>query len=202
MVCGCGMTCSNEDCGRSRRPGIEDQRWSHRSDTQWPGDREVGWHCVRSAPCTWRQEAWVSWLSLKTKVDGLLVVWPQNTQTVFSCLASKPVVTVFSGLASKPVGRVYRFGSQNWQMRFCDLGLKITVAVSWFGPQNHADFDFSVVSQNRRREDNAGYVSRSGSLFHLKASRARVSQSDLKTGGGVTAGGARGTITEVASGSS
>jgi hypothetical protein len=36
-----------------------------------PGDREVGWRRVRSAPCTWRREARVSWLSLKTKVDGL-----------------------------------------------------------------------------------------------------------------------------------
>jgi hypothetical protein len=33
---------------------------------------------VWSAPCMWRRGAQVSWLSLKTKVDGLLVVWPQN----------------------------------------------------------------------------------------------------------------------------
>jgi hypothetical protein len=33
---------------------------------------------VRSAPCTWRRGARVSCLSLKTKVDGLPVVWPQN----------------------------------------------------------------------------------------------------------------------------
>jgi hypothetical protein len=33
---------------------------------------------VRSAPCTWRRGARVSWLSLKTKVDDLLVVWHQN----------------------------------------------------------------------------------------------------------------------------
>jgi hypothetical protein len=26
----------------------------------------------------WRQEMQVSWLSLKTKVNNLLVVWPQN----------------------------------------------------------------------------------------------------------------------------
>jgi hypothetical protein len=38
----CGMTCSDDDHGRSRRPGAEDQRWSHRLGTQWPGDREVG----------------------------------------------------------------------------------------------------------------------------------------------------------------
>jgi hypothetical protein len=39
----CGMTCSDEDHGRSRRLGAEDRGWSHRSDTRWPGDREVGW---------------------------------------------------------------------------------------------------------------------------------------------------------------
>jgi hypothetical protein len=33
----------------------------------------------------------------------------------------------------------------------------------------------------------------------MKASLARISQSGLKTGGGVTMGGARGTIPEVAS---
>jgi hypothetical protein len=38
----CGMTCSNEDCGRSRRPSAEDRGWSHKSGTRWPGDREVG----------------------------------------------------------------------------------------------------------------------------------------------------------------
>jgi hypothetical protein len=42
-----------------------------------------------------------------------------------------------------------------------------------------------------------GHTSRSGSLLRLEASHARVSQSGLKTSGGVTAGGARGTIAEV-----
>jgi hypothetical protein len=36
------MTCSDEDRGRSRRPSAEDRELSHRSDTQWPGGREVG----------------------------------------------------------------------------------------------------------------------------------------------------------------
>jgi hypothetical protein len=67
----CGMTCSDEDRGRGRRSDAEDRGWSHRSGTQWPGDRETGWHRVRSAPGTWRLGAWVSWLSLKTMVDGL-----------------------------------------------------------------------------------------------------------------------------------
>jgi hypothetical protein len=44
-----------------------------------------------------------------------------------------------------------------------------------------------------------GHASRSSSLLHMEASLARVSQSGLKTGGGATVGGARGTIAEVAS---
>jgi hypothetical protein len=43
------------------------------------------------------------------------------------------------------------------------------------------------------------HASRSSGLLRMEASLARVSQSGLKTGGGVTAGDARGTITEVAS---
>jgi hypothetical protein len=38
----CVMACSDEDRGKSRRPGVEDRRWSHRSGTRWPGDQEVG----------------------------------------------------------------------------------------------------------------------------------------------------------------
>jgi hypothetical protein len=57
----------------------------------------------------------------------------------------------------------------------------------------------SVAPQNRRREVGAGHTSRSSSLLGVKASQARVSQSGLKTGGGATTGGARGTIVEVAS---
>jgi hypothetical protein len=67
----CGMACSDENRGRSRRPGAEDQRRSHKSGTRWPGGREVGWRRMWSAPGMWRLGAWVSWLSLKTKVDGL-----------------------------------------------------------------------------------------------------------------------------------
>jgi hypothetical protein len=71
--------------------------------------------------------------------------------------------------------------------------------VSWFGPQNQAGFGLLVAPQNRRREVGVGHASRSSGLLHVEASLARVSQSGLKTGGGVTAGGARGTIMEVAS---
>jgi hypothetical protein len=51
------MTCSDEDRGRSRRPGAEDRGWSHMSGTQWLDDQKVGSHCVWSAPCMWRREA-------------------------------------------------------------------------------------------------------------------------------------------------
>jgi hypothetical protein len=67
----CGMACSDENRGRSRRPGAEDRGWPHMSGTRWLGGREVEWRRVRSAPGTWRLGAWVSWLSLKIMVDGL-----------------------------------------------------------------------------------------------------------------------------------
>jgi hypothetical protein len=78
------MACSDEDRGRSRRPGAEDQGWSHRSGTRWPGGREIGWRHVQSAPGTWRLGPRVSWLSLKTKVVEGFPVW-----------ASKPAAPVW-----------------------------------------------------------------------------------------------------------
>jgi hypothetical protein len=60
-------------------------------------------------------------------------------------------------------------------------------------------FGLSVAPQNRWREVGTGHASRSSGLLHVEASLARVSQSGLKTGGGATVGGARGTITEVTS---
>jgi hypothetical protein len=50
--------------------------------------------------------------------------------------------------------------------------------------------------------DGVGYVSRSNILFRMEESSARIFQSGLKIGGDVTAGGARDTITKVASESS
>jgi hypothetical protein len=95
--------------------------------------------------------------------------------------------------------RVSRFRSQNRQLWFSDLGLKITVMVYWFEPQNHVGFGLSVAPQNRRREVSVGHASRSSGLLHVKASLVRVFQSGLKTGGGTTTGGARGTIADATS---
>jgi hypothetical protein len=57
----------------------------------------------------------------------------------------------------------------------------------------------SVAPQNRQKEVGAGHASRSSGLLCIEASLASVSQSGLRNSGGATAGGARGTIVEVAS---
>jgi hypothetical protein len=79
------------------------------------------------------------------------------------------------------------------------MGLKITTTVFWFGSQNQAGYGLLVAPQNRwEDEDGMGHASRSSGLLHVEASWVRVSQSGLKTSRGATAGGADGTITEVA----
>jgi hypothetical protein len=73
------------------------------------------------------------------------------------------------------------------------LGIKITATVSWFGP-------WSVGCATKSTEEvGTGHTSRSSSLLGVEASLARVFQSAMKIGGGAMTGGARGTITEVAS---
>jgi hypothetical protein len=57
----------------------------------------------------------------------------------------------------------------------------------------------SVAPQNRWREVGTGHASRSSGLLGVEACLARLSQAGLKTGGGATMGGARGTFVEVAS---
>jgi hypothetical protein len=45
------MACNDEDHGRSRRPGVEDRGWFHRSGTRWPGGQ-----VAPCAVCTWHVE--------------------------------------------------------------------------------------------------------------------------------------------------
>jgi hypothetical protein len=60
------------------------------------------------------------------------------------------------------------------------------VTVSWFVLQNHVGYGLSVAPQNLwEDEDGTGHKSGSGGLLHLEVSRAKVSQSSLKTGVGV-----------------
>jgi hypothetical protein len=89
--------------------------------------------------------------------------------------------------------------SQNRQLWFDNLGIKITATVSWFGPQNQVDFDLLAVPQNRRMVVGTGHASKSSSLLDVEVSLTRVSQFALKTSGSATTDGARGTIAEVAS---
>jgi hypothetical protein len=63
---------------------------------------------------------------------------------VSNVLALKLMATVSPDFASKPWWWFSRFGPQNRQLRFSDLGLKITAIVSWFGPQNQASFGLLV----------------------------------------------------------
>jgi hypothetical protein len=92
--------------------------------------------------------------------------------TIFSSLASKPVVTVSPDFASNLVARVSRFVPQNRQLRFGDLGGKITATVSWFVPQNQAGFNLSVTPQNRWTEDDAGHASLGFSSLALRLAEA------------------------------
>jgi hypothetical protein len=110
----CGIVGSDENRGRSKRPNAEDRGWSHRSGTRWLDDREVGWHRVRSTPCMWRRGARVSCLSLKTKVDGLSVVWPQNRWRRFSLVWPQNRWRWF--LPVQP--------QNQWWLGFLGLGLK------------------------------------------------------------------------------
>jgi hypothetical protein len=61
---------------------------------------------VWSALCTLRRGACVSWLSIKTKIYGLSVVWPQNYWDSFLRFGLKTGGDGFSSLASKPVASV------------------------------------------------------------------------------------------------
>jgi hypothetical protein len=106
-------------------------------------------------------------LSLKTKVDGLLVVWPQNhwddfssvwaskpmvtvcewfglktTRMVFTSLTSKLVVTVSNGLASKPDVTVFSSSVSKLVVTVSsDLASK--PEVGFLGePQNHGGGGF------------------------------------------------------------
>jgi hypothetical protein len=113
-------------------------------------------------------------LSLKTKVDGLSVVWPQNhwdgfssvwaskpmatvcewfglkiTRTVFASLASKPVATVSSGLASKPTVTVFSsLASKPVVTVFSSLASKLVMTVSP-GLASKPAIDFLVEPQNQ-----------------------------------------------------
>jgi hypothetical protein len=127
----------DENHGRSRRLGTEDQGWSsigwvldgrlidrsgdvvcslHRAQ----GDEEREFLGLASKP---RATSFLVWSQNQGR--WFLPIWPQNWWL-----------------------RVFRFGPQNWQLWFDDLGLKITMMIFWFVPQNQVGYGLSVVAQN------------------------------------------------------
>jgi hypothetical protein len=101
------MVGSDEDRGRSRRPGAEDRGWS--STCRVLGGRTI----ERSG-------------------DALCGIYHAqgDEECGFLGLASKPRLTVSPELASKPVASSFLVWASKSQLRFGDLGLKITATIS------------------------------------------------------------------------
>jgi hypothetical protein len=180
------MAGSDEDRGRNRRPDAEDRGWSHRTGTRWSGDREVGWRRVRSAPCTWRRGAQVSWLSLKTKVDGFYGLASKSATTVSGGLASKPAASVFSGLASKSVAMVFSSLASKL-VATVSLGLASKSVVGFLvAPQNQGDEGFPSLGLKTGSYDLVIWVSKSSRQFlglSLKTKQDSVCRLRHKTDG-------------------
>jgi hypothetical protein len=129
----------------------------------------------RVTPCV------VYTVHVETRSTSFLVE-PQNQGRRFSLFGLKAGGDRFPGLGLKTDSSGLVICASKSPRWFFGLGLKI----------KHAS-----VCRPRHKTD----ASRSSGLLHLEASRARVSQSGLKTSEGATAGAARDTIMEVASGS-
>ena len=123
---------------------------------------------------------------VETRSTGFLVENQNQGRWFVSDLASKPMVGFltehqnqggggFFGLGLKTGSNGLVIWASKSPQRFGGLGLKITMTVSWFGPQNRARFGLSVVPQSQWREVSTGHASRSSGLLHVEASLARVS---------------------------
>jgi hypothetical protein len=98
----------------------------HKSDTRWPDDREVGWCYMQFAPCIRRRGAWVSWFSLKTKVDSFYR-FGLKIGGYGSCgLTSKPLAWVF-GLGLKIGSR----GLVIWPTKLLRWFLGLCLKIMW-----------------------------------------------------------------------
>jgi hypothetical protein len=109
----CDITGSDKDCDRSRRPDAEDRGWSNTSRVH--GDQMI--ERLGDAVCGLHRDKEMSILRF--------LIWPQNQGCHFL-----PVWLQNWWL------QVSQVGSQNRQLQFSYLGLKITTTVSWFVAQN------------------------------------------------------------------
>jgi hypothetical protein len=146
----------------------------------------------------------------------------KSVVTVFTGLASKPVATVFSSLSSKLVVTVspdlasksvvgflvepQNQGGGGFPSLDLKTGSSSLVICASKSPRRFLGLGLKTmqasVCQLRRKTDGGRSTRdtrRDLAAFGMEASLASVSQSSLKTGGGATASGACGTITEVAS---
>jgi hypothetical protein len=102
----CGMTYSDEDHGKSRRPDADDQGRSHMLGTRWRFGLKT---CYDGFSLVWASKPMVKvceWFDLKT-IRTVFIGFASNSVTMVSGgLASKPDATVFSSLASKLVATV------------------------------------------------------------------------------------------------
>jgi hypothetical protein len=88
-----------------------------------------------------RRAAWVYWLILKTKVNGLSVVLPQNHWDGLSVLWPQNHWDGFSQFGLKPGGGGFsQFGLKTGNFGFPGWSPKITMIVSCFGPQNQVGY--------------------------------------------------------------
>jgi hypothetical protein len=131
---------------------------------QRTGDVHTG-RVTLCAVCTWRRGAQISWLSLKTNVDSLSVVWPQNDWDDFLRFGLKTGGDGFS-----------RFDLKTGGGGFPGLGLKIDSYsfLVWASKPSKLRF-VDCASKPTGGCDDVGHASRSSSLLHVEASRARVS---------------------------
>jgi hypothetical protein len=83
-------------------------------------------------------------LSLKTKVDDLSVVCPQNYWNGFLRFGLKTCGDGISGLASKLVATVFSAWSQNWWRRFLLIWPQNWWWISWFSLKTKVVLGFPV----------------------------------------------------------
>jgi hypothetical protein len=115
------------------------------------------------------------------------VVWPQNHLDDFFRFGLKTCGVEFSNLGFKTGSYGLVIWASKSLRRFFDLGLK-TKRDTVYRLRHKINMTMKTARE---------HTLKSSGLLCVEASRIKVFQSDLKTGGGARSGGARGTIVKV-----